>query len=123
MASGHRRDHRPRSRSCMTVQPLVGKTVAVPETRELERLIRLLREQGATPLAYPLVGIRDAADAAPIEAWLRILVDGGMDDLVLLTGEGVRRLAGFAERMGLFEPFVHELARVRTITRGPKPAA
>ncbi len=107
----------------MTPQPLLGKTIAVPETRELERLTRLLREQGATPLAYPLIGIRDAADSAPIEAWLRILTEGGMDDLVLLTGEGVRRLAGFAERAGLLEPFVRELARVRTITRGPKPAA
>src|SRR4029077_179433 len=43
-------------------------------------------------------------------------------DLVLMTGEGLRRLRGFADRAGLDEAFRGALGRVRTITRGPKPA-
>jgi uroporphyrinogen-III synthase len=107
----------------MLAKPLLGKTIAVPETRELERLTRLLAAEGAIPLSCPLVGIRDADDPSPIEAWLRLLAERAFDDVILLTGEGVRRLAGFAERAGMLEPVVQALAQVRTITRGPKPAA
>jgi uroporphyrinogen-III synthase len=57
--------------------------------------------------------------------WCRRFASGGQfDDLILLTGEGLRRLLGCMERHepALREPFVAELARVRKITRGPKPA-
>ena len=70
----------------------------------------------------PLVAILDAPDPAPVEAWLRELVAGGIDDVVLLTGEGLRRLMVVAERLGLAAAVVAALARARKITRGPKPA-
>lgn len=101
--------------------PLTGRTVAVPETRELDTLAHLLEERGATAIRCPLVAILDAPDAAPVEMWLRRF-DDGCDDLVLLTGEGLRRLADFARRAGLEAPFRARLATVRKITRGPKPA-
>jgi uroporphyrinogen-III synthase len=68
------------------------------------------------------VSILDAPDAAPVEAWLRRCIAGEFDDLILLTGEGLRRLLGFAERAGLREDFVKSLGKLRKITRGPKPA-
>ncbi len=103
-------------------RPLAGRRVAVPESRELDLFARMLEERGARTLRCPLVSILDAPDPAPVEAWIRRLVEGRMEDLVLLTGEGVRRLLGFAERAGLRKAFVAALGRVRTITRGPKPA-
>src|SRR6185295_7823539 len=102
--------------------PLLGRRIAVPESRQLEQFAALLEKQGAEVLRCPLVGIGDAPDAAPIEAWLKTLIAGELDDLIILTGEGVVRLLGFAERAGMREPFVEALARVRKITRGPKPA-
>jgi uroporphyrinogen-III synthase len=39
-----------------------------------------------------------------------------------MTGEGLRRLRGAAERAALEPAFRDALARMRTITRGPKPA-
>ncbi len=44
--------------------------------------------------------------------------------LILLTGEGLRRLLGCIDRNepALREPFVQRLAAIRKITRGPKPA-
>jgi uroporphyrinogen-III synthase len=107
----------------MSKKVLLGKTIAVPETRELERLTALFAEQGATPLAYPLVGIRDTDAVEPVFAWLRDLATGSMNDVIFLTGEGVRRLAGFADRIGILGEFTRALAQARTITRGPKPAA
>ena len=100
---------------------LGGKTIAVPETRELDLLAQLFEQRGAAVIRCPLVAILDAPDPKPIEAWLRRFVAGGCDDLVLFTGEGLRRLLRFAERIALEDAFIAALGRVRKITRGPKP--
>lgn len=102
---------------------LAGKRVVVPETRELETLAQMLERQGATALRCPLVAIIDAADPAPIEAWLRRFIATPPDDLILLTGEGLTRLLGVAERAGIAAEFRAALARTRRICRGPKPQA
>lgn len=102
-------------------QTLQGKTVALAETRELDVLARMFEERGAKTVRCPLVGIRDAQDAAPIEAWLDRFIALEMQDLILMTGEGLRRLGGFAERGGRRGDFLAALGRVRKITRGPKP--
>ncbi|MDB5968440.1 MAG: Uroporphyrinogen-III synthase [Hydrocarboniphaga sp.] len=97
--------------------------IAVPETRELDVFSALLERRGAQVLRCPLISIRDAPDPAPVLAWIRAFTDGACDDLVLLTGEGLRRLLGCAQRHdpALHADFVARLAQVRKITRGPKP--
>ena len=94
----------------------------MPETRELDIFARMLEARGAATLRCPLVAILDHPDQAAVEAWLRRFADGGCDDLILLTGEGLRRLVGFARRAGIDGAVVARLAAVRKITRGPKPA-
>lgn len=103
---------------------LAGRTVAVPETRELDVFAGLLERRGATVLRCPLVGIADAPDPAPVLDWIRRFTAGACEDLVLLTGEGLRRLLRCIDRHepALRAPFVERLGQVRTITRGPKPA-
>lgn len=101
--------------------PLSGKRIAVPESRELDLFARMLEEQGAETLRCPLVAIRDLDDPAPAEAWLKRLIAGKFDDLILLTGEGLRRLIGIARRAGVEADTVAALGKLRTITRGPKP--
>jgi uroporphyrinogen-III synthase len=102
---------------------LSGRRIAVPETRELDVFSTLLERRGAQVLRCPLISIRDAPDPAPVLAWMRAFVDGSCDDLILLTGEGLRRLLGCAQRHDeqLHAAFVARLAQVRKITRGPKP--
>jgi uroporphyrinogen-III synthase len=68
------------------------------------------------------VSILDHPNDAPIAAWLRRCIAGELDDLILLTGEGLRRLVAFAERRGFRDEFVGSLPGLRKITRGPKPA-
>lgn len=102
--------------------PLSGKRIALPESRELDQLSRLLEEQGASTLRCPLVQILDAPDPAPIDAWLARLAGGELDDVIFLTGEGLRRLLARARRTGAYDAVVAALGRVRRITRGPKPA-
>jgi uroporphyrinogen-III synthase len=93
----------------------------VPETRELDQLTRMLEERGADTVACPMIAIPDAPDPVPINAWLRRFAKGTYNDLVLMTGEGLRRLLGFARRFDLEPAFRVALAETRKITRGPKP--
>ena len=108
----------------MEPQPLAGRTVAVPETRELEVFAAMLERRGANVVRCPLVAIRDAPDPAPVLSFARAFADGACDDLILTTGEGLRRILACIERHegALREPFLQALERVRKITRGPKPA-
>lgn len=102
-------------------QRLEGQTVALAEGRQLEELAQMLAAQGATVLRCPMISILDAPDAAPVVAWLRELIADQFGYVILLTGEGLRRILGFAEREGLREAAVAALGRTRTVTRGPKP--
>jgi len=104
-----------------SVRPLANRTVAIPETRQLDLLAGMLEQRGAEVIRCPLVAILDAPDPEPIEAWLKDFIDRPCDDLILLTGEGLRRLVGFADRAGLKDDFIESIKKVRTITRGPKP--
>jgi uroporphyrinogen-III synthase len=103
------------------MKELGGRRIVVPETRELGQLVRMLEEWGADTVACPMIAIRDAPDPVPIEAWLRRFAEGACDDLVLMTGEGLRRLLGFARRLDLEAVFLTALGSTRKITRGPKP--
>jgi uroporphyrinogen-III synthase len=108
----------------MEAQPLAGRTVAVPESRELEVFAAMLERRGAAVLRCPLIAIRDAPDPAPVLAFGRAFAAGACDDLILSTGEGLRRILSCLER---HEPqlragFLAALGKARRITRGPKPA-
>ena len=108
----------------METQPLAGRTVAIPETRELEVFAAMLERRGASVIRCPLVAIRDAPDPAPVLEFARAFTRGDCDDLILTTGEGLRRILACIEQ---HEPtlragFLAALARARKITRGPKPA-
>ncbi len=102
--------------------PLAGTTVAVAEGRQIEELAGLLEKEGAAVLRCPLLNILDTPDEKPVLAWLDELVAGRFAYVVLMTGEGLRRLLGFAERAGQREAVVAALGKTRTLTRGPKPA-
>ncbi|MFO0881633.1 MAG: uroporphyrinogen-III synthase [Gemmataceae bacterium] len=91
-------------------RPLEGKTVALAEGRQLEELVALLEREGAVTLRYPLLSILDAPDPAPVLDWLALLIADRFHRVILMTGEALRRLAGFAERAGLHEQFVAALS-------------
>lgn len=100
---------------------LNGTRILILETREEAQFSKLLAEQGAEVVQCPMFTIEDAPDAAPVEAWIRRAIDKPFDDLVLMTGEGLRRLMKLARARGLDQALVATLARSRKFTRGPKP--
>lgn len=103
------------------MENIAGKRVALPETRELDLLATMIEREGGVVLRCPLVSIVDAPDAGPVEAWIRRVIAGEFQDIIFYTGEGVRRLRGFAARASIRDEFVAALKTVRKITRGPKP--
>jgi uroporphyrinogen-III synthase len=100
---------------------LNGYRILILETREEAQFSRLLAEQGADVRQCPMFTIHDAPDPAPIEAWIRRFIETPCDDLVLMTGEGLRRLMKVVRRLGLEPAFVTALGSARKFARGPKP--
>jgi len=101
--------------------PLSGQKIAIPETRQLDTLARLLEKKGADILRCPLVSIHDAPDEGKTLEWLKGFIAQPADDLIILTGEGLRRLSALAERHDLIEDWKAALEKSRKIARGPKP--
>ncbi|KRP93282.1 uroporphyrinogen III synthase [Bradyrhizobium yuanmingense] len=100
---------------------LNGYRILILETREEAQFSKLLAEQGAEVVQCPMFTIHDAPDPAPVEAWIRRAIDKPFDDLVLMTGEGLRRIMKLARARGLDAALVAALAQARKFTRGPKP--
>ena len=117
-----RRDRRQTKHGCDIMSDrLNGYRILILETREEAQFSRLLTEQGADVLQCPMFTIHDAPDAAPIEAWIRRFIEQPCDDLVLMTGEGLRRLMKVVRRLGVEKDFVAALGKARKFARGPKP--
>ncbi|MBA7467823.1 hypothetical protein ES707_03045 [subsurface metagenome] len=100
---------------------LNGTRILILETREEAQFSKLLVEQGAEVVQCPMFTIHDAPDPAPVEGWIRRAIDRPLDDLVLMTGEGLRRIVKLARTRGLDAALIAALAKARKFTRGPKP--
>src|SRR3990170_973744 len=112
---------RARSPSKIMADRLNGYRILILETREEAQFSRLLTEQGADVLQCPMFTIHDAPDSAPIEAWIKRFIETPCDDLVLMTGEGLRRLMKVARRIDAEQAFIAALGKARKFARGPKP--
>src|SRR6266704_8427 len=101
--------------------PLANRMIALAEGRQLEELAQMLEKEGATALRCPLLNILDPPDDAPALAWLRELIADRFAWVVLLTGEGVRRLVAGAGRHQLRDAVLAAFGQCRTITHAPNP--
>jgi uroporphyrinogen-III synthase len=100
---------------------LNGYRILILETREEAQFSRLLIEQGADVLQCPMFTIEDTPDSAPVEAWIGRFIANPFDDLVLMTGEGLRRMMKIVRQRGIEKEFVAAVGKSRKFARGPKP--
>lgn len=100
---------------------LQGLHIAVPESRQLGVLKNLFERRGAQVFACPLVSIHDSPNTQDIEKWLNDFIASPPDYFIILTGEGIYRLTGFAERAGIQLQWAEALAKTHKLVRGPKP--
>lgn len=68
-------------------------TILIPESRELDLFANMLAAEGAAPARCPLVRIADLEDTVEAQSWIDQAISSPLDDLIFLTGEGVRKLA------------------------------
>jgi uroporphyrinogen-III synthase len=98
---------------------LAGLRVMVPESRELDLFAAMLEAEGATALRCPMVKILPLHDTAEASVWIDAAIRGDFDELILLTGEGLRHLLLVAgERR---DSLVAAVKWMRLTVRGPKP--
>jgi len=102
--------------------PLAGRVIALPESRQLDVLAALFERRQARVIRVPLVAIHDTPDQATVLAWLQSFIASPPDLLIALTGEGLRRLRGAAERNDIEAEFMAALDGIQVLSRGPKPA-
>ena len=95
---------------------LNGYRILILETREEAQFSRLLTEQGADVLQCPMFTIHDAPDPAPVEAWIRRSIEKPFDDVVLMTGEGLRRLMKVVRRIGQTRRYESIVKGLRAMT-------
>jgi len=100
---------------------LRSRVIALPESRQLDVLAGLYERRGALVLRVPLVAITDAPDQTPVVQWLQNFITSPPDYMVILTGEGIRRLYSAAVRQHQEREFVESLQKTCKICRGPKP--
>src|SRR5258706_4599608 len=103
------------------VDRLDGYRLLILKPEKEPRFHRLLTEKGGDVVQCPMLTINDPPDPKPIEAWIRRFIERPCDDLVLMTGEGLRRLIKVARRMDVEQDFVTALGRPGTFARGTKP--
>lgn len=102
-------------------QTFDGITIAIPESRQLDVLANLFIKRGATAVRCPLVSIHDSPREDDVKQWLNEFIHSTPDMLIILTGEGIRRLTGFAERFNIKAQWQKALGDTYLIARGPKP--
>jgi uroporphyrinogen-III synthase len=94
-------------------------TILVPESRELDLFVSMLEAEGAAALRCPLVRILPLHDVRDASRWIDRCIKGEFDDLILLTGEGLRHLLAICGARK--DDFIGALGNLRIIVRGPKP--
>jgi len=94
--------------------------VAAFESRRAGETARLIQRFGATPTVIPSVREVPLADTAPLADFGHRLLVGEFGVVVFLTGVGFQYLLTAMERQLPRERYLHALADIVTIARGPK---
>jgi nitrite reductase (NADH) large subunit len=87
---------------------------------DLDSVARHLRELGADVQRFELAA---SGSTRSLESWISELIDGAFDDVLFLTGQGVRVLVEFALQRGREDDVLRALSRARIAASGSKTRA
>ena len=102
---------------------LRGLTVLAFESRLAAELETLIRRHGGVPVVVPSMRELPLQKNAAALAFLRLLEQGEVDVVIMLTGVGVRALAGTLAETCPPARLAALLQRTIVVARGPKPVA
>jgi uroporphyrinogen-III synthase len=100
-----------------------GLRVLSFESRRAKEIAQLITNHGGQPMVAPSTREVPAGANEEIRRFLRELIEGRFDAVVLMTGVGSRALIETAETCYTRQELLAALARTPVIVRGPKPAA
>ncbi len=103
--------------------PLTGLRAVVFESRRAAEIAELLRRHGAEPISAPAMREVPLAENPAALDFVRRLLAGRIDVVILLTGVGTRALVEAVAPECSRERLAAALGRVITVARGPKPVA
>ncbi len=84
---------------------------------ELDSVARHLRDMGADVQRFELAA---SGSTRSLETWISELMEGAFDDVLFLTGQGVRVLVEFAHQRGREDDVLRALSRARLAASGAK---
>lgn len=102
---------------------LAGRRIGILEARLASETAALVRRLGGIPVSAPALREEPLPAGPAVAALLDALAAGTLGWVVLLTGVAVTALFKEAEALGRAGELLDGLARARTVSRGPKPAA
>jgi uroporphyrinogen-III synthase len=100
-----------------------GLRVLSLESRRAPEMAKLIATYGGDAMVAPSMREVPLESNTEAQTFARVLVVGGFDMVIFLTGVGTRALTRVAERVCPREEFVAALQRVPVVARGPKPVA
>lgn len=102
---------------------LQGSVVVAFESRRATELANLIRRHGGLPIVAPAMRELPLEEHSAAHEFLSRLERGEVDVAVMLTGVGVRTLAGTLAETCPPERLAELLGRTILVARGPKPVA
>jgi uroporphyrinogen-III synthase len=100
-----------------------GLRVLSLESRRAPEMAKLIATYGGDAMVAPSMREVPLESNTEAQTFTRVLVVGGFDLVIFLTGVGTRALARVAETVCTRDDFVAALRRVPVVARGPKPVA
>jgi uroporphyrinogen decarboxylase len=97
--------------------------VASFESRRADDVARMIERFGGVPLVSPSMREIPVGEDRSVVEFAHRLITGQIEVVILLTGVGTREMLARAERHIDRQRFLHALADVKTVVRGPKPLA
>jgi uroporphyrinogen-III synthase len=102
---------------------LAGLRIVAFESRRATEMAELLRRHGALPISAPAMREVPLAENPAAHDFVRRLLAGEIDLVILLTGVGTRALVDAALPVCPRDRLCAALARIPIVARGPKPVA
>jgi uroporphyrinogen-III synthase len=100
-----------------------GLRVLSLESRRATEIAKLITNYGGQPVVAPSMREVPLESNTEALAFARVLIGGGFDMVIFLTGVGTRALARVIETIYPLDEFVSSLKKIPLIARGPKPVA
>jgi uroporphyrinogen decarboxylase len=97
--------------------------IASFESRRADDVARMIERFGGIPLVSPSMREIPVSEDRSVVEFAHRLITGQIEVVILLTGVGTREMVTRAERHIDRQRFLHALADVKTVVRGPKPLA